>query len=262
MINSFSLKSATWLSWNTLSDWVIKNVNYILLLKTVSKGSWASQITWEHIGQKCSYWFQWKLSDLEFSDSVWGGFSFPVCIRTVHCTHIFLLLLLVWGILCCWCNAFSEFLTEVKLLFVYDNIVIYAQADKYVPNSVNPFSFYIHYYLYSGMDSWEHHQIIMSVLKLSISSMLAVRENVFPGITIENCLDEWSLFSAVVPFRDVSVCNGRQQAFYQRLLESVFSWGGVLDSREVCWWKHSLQFSCYWDISKIQLKHFILAISS
>lgn len=223
MTNSFSLKSATWLSWNTLSDWVIQNVNYILLLESVSKGSSAHKSLKNILDKNADIDFSensliWSFEILSGEDSV-----FQVCIRTVHCTHIFLLLLLSWGILCCWCNAISEFLTEVKLLFVYDNIVIYIQADKCVPNSVNPFSFYIHCYLYSEMDAWEHHQIIMSILKLSISSMLAVRENVFPGITIENCWDEWSLFSAVVPFGDVSVCNGRQQAFYQRLLESMFS---------------------------------------
>lgn len=64
------------------------------------------------------------------------------------------------------------------------------QADKDVPNSMNPFSLCTHYYQCFGMNACEHHQIIMSILKLSISSMLAITENVFPGITIGNCLDE------------------------------------------------------------------------
>lgn len=76
MTNSFSLKSATWLSWDTLSDWVIQNVNYILLLESVSKGSSAHKSLKNILD---------KNADIDFSENslIWsfqivqGGFSFP-----------------------------------------------------------------------------------------------------------------------------------------------------------------------------------------
>lgn len=114
-----------------------------------------------------------------FKLSVYRRFSF----QSVHQNSMLYSWFFVWGSIdsiLLWFNAFSEFLTFVKVVFVYNNIttVCYIRKQEF-SKFPDAFSFCIHYCQCSGIDECMHHEITMSILKLSISSMLATAEDFF-----------------------------------------------------------------------------------